>query len=80
MSSNNNNNNNENYLKLATGGKGFQTHDPIYHNIQDNISYFGLPRCGSVVKSLPAKAGDIRDASSIPGSGRSPGEGHGNPL
>ena len=35
---------------------------------------------GSVVKSLPAKAGDIRDASSIPGSGRSPGEGHGNPL
>ena len=33
-----------------------------------------------MVKSLPAKAGDIRDASSIPGSGRSPGEGHGNPL
>ena len=35
---------------------------------------------GSVVKSLPANAGDIRDASSVPGSGRSPGEGHGNPL
>ena len=33
-----------------------------------------------VVKNLPAKAGDIRDASSIPGSRRSPGEGHGNPL
>ena len=33
-----------------------------------------------VVKSLPAKAGDIRDTSSIPGSGRSPGEGYGNPL
>ena len=33
-----------------------------------------------VVKSLPANAGDVRDAGSIPGLGRSPGEGHGNPL
>ena len=32
-----------------------------------------------VVKNLPANARDI-DAGSIPGSGRSPGEGHGNPL
>ena len=27
-----------------------------------------------------ASAGDIRDTDSIPGSGRSPGEGNGNPL
>ena len=33
-----------------------------------------------VVKNVPANAGDIRDVGSIPGSGRSPGEGHGNPL
>ena len=33
-----------------------------------------------VVKNLPAKAGDGRDAGSIPGLGRSPGGGHGNPL
>ena len=33
-----------------------------------------------VVKNLPASAGDIRDLGSIPGSGRSPGEGNGNPL
>ena len=33
-----------------------------------------------VVKNLPANAGDIRDMGSIPGSGRSPGEGNGNPL
>jgi len=33
-----------------------------------------------VVKNLPASAGDIRDAGSIPGLGRSPGGGHGNPL
>ena len=33
-----------------------------------------------VVKDLPANAGDIRDADSIPGSERPPGEGNGNPL
>ena len=33
-----------------------------------------------VVKNLPAGAGDVRDAGSIPGLGRSPGDGHGNPL
>ena len=33
-----------------------------------------------MVKNLPANAGDIRDLGSIPGSGRSPGGGHGNPL
>ena len=29
---------------------------------------------------LPADAGDVKDAGSIPRSGRSPGGGHGNPL
>ena len=33
-----------------------------------------------VVKKPPANAGDIRDVGSIPGSGISPGGGHGNPL
>ena len=33
-----------------------------------------------VVKNLPADAGDIKDVGSIPGSGRSPRGGHGNPL
>ena len=33
-----------------------------------------------VVKNLPTNAGDLRDAGSIPGSGRSPGGGHDNPL
>ena len=33
-----------------------------------------------VVKNLPTTAGDIRDMSSIPGLGRSPGVGNGNPL
>ena len=33
-----------------------------------------------VVKNLPASAGDIRVVGSIPGLGRSPGGGHGNPF
>ena len=33
-----------------------------------------------VVKNLPINPGDVRDVGSIPGSGRSPGGGHGNPL
>ena len=47
------------------------------------ISYL-LSVCASqvalVVKNLPANAGDVRDTSSIPGLGRSPGGGNGNPL
>ena len=35
---------------------------------------------GSVIKNLPANAREARDAGSIPGLGRSPGGGHGNPL
>ena len=33
-----------------------------------------------MVKNLSAKAGDIGDVDSVPGSGRSRGGGHGNPL
>ena len=33
-----------------------------------------------VVKNLFANAGDIRDSGSIPGLGRCPGEGSGNPF
>ena len=33
-----------------------------------------------VVKKLPANEGDIRHVGLTPGSGKSPGGGHGNPL
>ena len=32
------------------------------------------------IKNPPANAGDLRDMGSVPGLGRSPGGGHGNPL
>ena len=33
-----------------------------------------------VMKNQPTNSGDIRETALIPGSGRSPGGGHGNPL
>ena len=41
------------------------------------MSVMNFSTGGSVVENLPANAGD---RGSIPGSGRCPGEGHGNPL
>ena len=43
------------------------------------MSFFGLPSCASD-KKLPVNAGVTGDAGSIPGSRRSPGGRHGNPL
>ena len=40
----------------------------------------GASQVALVVKNPPANAGDIRDTGSIPGMGRAPGGGHGNPL
>ena len=40
----------------------------------------GASPVAHLIKNLPVSAGDIRDVGSIPGSGRSSGGGHGNPL
>ena len=45
-----------------------------------SIVALGVSKVTLVVKNPPANAGDVRDAGSIPGSGRSPGGGHDNPL
>ena len=42
--------------------------------------FFWASYMSQEVKNLPANAGDIRDVDSIPGLGRSPGGGYGNPL
>ena len=46
----------------------------MYEDVDSSALFFF---CGSVTKNLPANAGDM---GSIPGLGRSPGGGHGNPL
>ena len=48
----------------------------IFQYIREKMVFPG----GSVVKNLPANAGDAGDASLIPGLGRSPGVGNGNPI
>ena len=40
----------------------------------------GASQVARVVKNPPANAGDVRDGGSVPGLGRSPGVGNGNPL
>ena len=53
-------------------------------NVQFKLNYLCITTRASlvalVVKNLPANAGDTRDTGSVPGSGRSSGEGNGNPL
>ena len=50
-----------------------------YEYMDVYVYIWGFPEA-LVVKNLPASTGDIRDTGLIPGSGRSPGEGHGNPF
>ena len=44
------------------------------------FSQFGASQMSLVVKNLPANAGEVRDAGSVSGLGRSPGGGQGYPL
>ena len=57
----------------------------IYLKVQFLIHKIQIPspwasQVALLVKYPPTNAGDPRDVGSIPGSGRSPGGGHGNPL
>ena len=55
----------------------------VGHDSATSLSFY-IPIWASqaalVVKNPPASAGDITDKGSIPGLGRSPGGGHGDPL
>ena len=48
-------------------------------DLQVTLAISGFPS-GSLVTNSPANAGATGDAGSIPGSGRSPEAGNGNPL
>ena len=50
------------------------------HGVGHDWSDLAAAAGGSVVKKPPAKVGAAGDEGLIPGSGRSPGEGNGNPL
>ena len=56
------------------------THTYTHTHTHTYIYIYVASQVALAVKNLSVNAGDIRDTSSIPGSGRSPGGGHGNPL
>ena len=47
-------------------------------NFRNKYKYKRASKVAPVVKNSPTNTGDIRDAASTPGMGRSPGVGHGN--
>ena len=51
----------------------------LLSNVQ-TLPLLSYSKLGTVVKNPPGSTGDARDAGSIPGLGRSPGVGIGNPL
>ena len=64
-------------------GEGHTAHTQMVGTVKDNCAVLANPHTlqgfpsGSVVKNLPANAGD---KYSVPGLGRFPGEGNHNPL
>ena len=67
-------------VKSTQGKKGMFFRDATSLSQLSIALYKKQAMVAQMVKNMPANAGDIRDTDSIPGSGRSPGEGNGNPL
>ena len=57
-----------------------QTLYPMYNCVIEQYLTHWASQVVLAVKNLPTNAGDLRDLGSIPGLGRSPGRGHGDPL
>ena len=57
-----------------------QHHQLNEYEFEQTLEGSGDSQVALVVRNPAANVGDIRDSGSIPGSGRSPGGGHGNPL
>ena len=62
-------------LRIKLGNKKILLKFYVYPLVLAGASWIVL-----VVKSPPVNAGDIKDAGLIPGSGRCPGVGNGNPF
>ena len=68
------------FTESLSGITGFSMGSNLY---VEGLTPYPLASCSQValvVKNPHASAGDIRDLSLIPESGRSPAEGNGNPL
>ena len=52
----------------------------VHGIFQAKVLEWAMATAIALVNNPPVSAGDVRDTSSVPRSGRSPGERHGNPL
>ena len=68
------------YSQLIRQGKETKTSSLERKNLNCCYSQRWASQVALMVKNLSATAEDLRDAGSIPGSGRSPGGGHGNRI
>ena len=66
-------------ILILTGLLNFRLETDCIDNWK-SVYLFWASQVALVVKNTPANARDVRDTSSIPGSGRSPGREHGNPV
>ena len=66
------------FFKCKDGTEFSSPLHPVFHRYGTSIT--AASQAAPVIKNPPANAGELRDASSIPGSGRSPGGGNGNPF
>ena len=62
----------------STYRNGLHSSSLMVKHLKNNENY--PTQVALVVKNPPANAGDIKDVGLIPGSGRSPGGGHGSTL
>ena len=67
-------------LTVKTGFYGAKNRNSKIRRLGNSLVVWWASQLTPVVQYLPANAGDTRDVGSIPGSGRSPGIGNGNPL
>ena len=62
------------FLFIESDSPAYSQHLKNYLGMLPSVGFSG----GAMVETLPANAGDSEDPGLIPGSGRFPGEGHGN--
>ena len=67
-------------LSQALRGFSLSEKSHLKTEIKEPVVMMGFPGGTVVKKNLPANAADTGHVGSIPGLGRSPGGGHGNPL
>ena len=68
------------WLALCTDACKLVSIKPVLLHNKAVSNPWWVSQVALVIKNPPSNAGDVRDTGSLPGLGRSPGGGHGNPV